>query len=200
MHESSVTDWIQQLRAGDSVAAQRLWERYFQQMVTLAQRRLEGAAKAMADEEDVALSAFRSFCLGARDGRFPQLLDSDSLWPLLMVITANKSVDLIRRNNRLRRGGRANVQRDNTDSAVSILNEIMSKEPTPEFAAEVADQLQRLLNKLREKGDDDLSRIALLRMDGFSHKEIADRIGCSVRSIDRKMIVIAQVWEKDEDL
>ena len=200
MHESSVTDWIQQLRAGDSVAAQRLWVRYFQQMVTLAQRRLEGAAKAMADEEDVALSAFRSFCLGARDGRFPQLLDSDSLWPLLMVITANKSVDLIRRNNRLRRGGRANVQRDNTDSAVSILNEIMSKEPTPEFAAEVADQLQRLLNKLREKGDDDLSRIALLRMDGFSHKEIADRIGCSVRSIDRKMIVIAQVWEKDEDL
>lgn len=200
MHESSVTDWIQQLRAGDSVAAQRLWERYFQQMVTLARRRLEGAAKAMADEEDVALSAFRSFCLGARDGRFPQLLDSDSLWPLLMVITANKSVDLIRRNNRLRRGGRANVQRDDTDSAVSILNEIMSKEPTPEFAAEVADQLQRLLNKLREKGDDDLSRIALLRMDGFSHKEIADRIGCSVRSIDRKMIVIAQVWEKDEDL
>lgn len=200
MHESSVTDWIQQLRAGDSVAAQRLWERYFQQMVTLARRRLEGAAKAMADEEDVALSAFRSFCLGARDGRFPQLLDSDSLWPLLMVITANKSVDLIRRNNRLRRGGRANVQRDNTNSAVSILNEIMSKEPTPEFAAEVADQLQRLLNKLREKGDDDLSRIALLRMDGFSHKEIADRIGCSVRSIDRKMIVIAQVWEKDEDL
>jgi RNA polymerase sigma factor (sigma-70 family) len=200
MHESSVTEWIQQLRAGDSVAAQRLWERYFQQMVTLARRRLEGAAKAMADEEDVALSAFRSFCLGARDGRFPQLLDSDSLWPLLMVITANKSVDLIRRNNRLRRGGRANVQRDNTDSTVSILNEIMSKEPTPEFAAEVADQLQRLLNKLREKGDDDLSRIALLRMDGFSHKEIADRIGCSVRSIDRKMIVIAQVWEKDEDL
>ncbi len=200
MHESSVTEWIQQLRTGDSVAAQRLWERYFQQMVTLARRRLEGAAKAMADEEDVALSAFRSFCLGARDGRFPQLLDSDSLWPLLMVITANKSVDLIRRNNRLRRGGRANVQRDNTDSTVSILNEIMSKEPTPEFAAEVADQLQRLLNKLREKGDDDLSRIALLRMDGFSHKEIADRIGCSVRSIDRKMIVIAQVWEKDEDL
>lgn len=200
MHESSVTEWIQQLRAGDTVAAQRLWERYFQQMVTLARRRLEGAAKAMADEEDVALSAFRSFCLGARDGRFPQLLDSDSLWPLLMVITANKSVDLIRRDNRLRRGGRANVQRDNTDSTVSILNEIMSKEPTPEFAAEVADQLQRLLNKLSEKGDDDLSRIALLRMDGFSHKEIADRIGCSVRSIDRKMIVIAQVWEKDEDL
>lgn len=200
MHESSVTEWIQQLRAGDSVAAQRLWEQYFQQMVTLARRRLEGAAKVMADEEDVALSAFRSFCIGARNGRFPQLLDSDSLWPLLMVITANKSVDLIRRNNRLRRGGGANVQRDNTDSAVSILNEIMSREPTPDFAAEVADQLQRLLNKLREKGDDDLVRIALLRMDGFSHKEIADRIGCSVRSIDRKMIVIAQVWEKDEDL
>lgn len=72
-------------------------------MVVLARRRLEGTARAAADEEDVALSAFRSFCLGAREGRFPQLQDSGSLWPLLMVITANKSVDLTRRNNRLRR-------------------------------------------------------------------------------------------------
>jgi hypothetical protein len=30
------------------------------------------------------------------------LLDSQSLWPLLLVITANKSVDLIRQNNRQR--------------------------------------------------------------------------------------------------
>lgn len=200
MSDTSVTEWIQQLREGDSVAAQRLWERYFQQMVTLARRRLEGAAKAVADEEDVALSAFRSFCLGARDGRFPQLLDSDSLWPLLMVITANKSVDLIRRNNRLRRGGGAKIRQDGPDNTSLILSEILGREPTPEFAAELSDQLQRLLNKLRSKGDDELVRIALLRMDGYSHKEIADRIGCSVRSIDRKMIVIAQVWEKDEDL
>ncbi len=200
MSDSSVTEWIQQLREGDSVAAQRLWERYFQQMVTLARRRLEGAARAAADEEDVALSAFRSFCLGAREGRFPQLLDSDSLWPLLMVITANKSVDLIRKNNRLRRGGGVRVRQDGSDTTSSILNEILGKEPTPEFAAELSDQLQRLLNKLRSKGDDDLVRIALFRMDGYSHREIADKIGCSVRSIDRKMIMIAQVWEKDEDL
>jgi DNA-directed RNA polymerase specialized sigma24 family protein len=117
-----------------------------------------------------------------------------------MVITANKSVDLIRRNNRLRRGGGAKIRQDGPDNTSSILSEILGREPTPEFAAELSDQLQRLLNKLRSKGDDELVRIALLRMDGYSHKEIADKIGCSVRSIDRKMIVIAQVWEKDEDL
>ena len=34
----------------------------------------------LADEEDVALSAFDSFCRGAEQGRFPRLDDRDDLW------------------------------------------------------------------------------------------------------------------------
>ena len=198
MNSSSVTQWIQQLREGNASAAQRLWERYFQQMVMLARKRLEGAAKAVADEEDVALSAFRSFCTGAKDGRFPQLLDSDSLWPLLMAITANKSVDLIRRNNRLKRGGGAGAQSGAADDSSNLLSDIISREPTPEFAAELTDQLHRLLQTLNATGDSDLCRIALLKMDGHSNQDAAELIGCSRRSIERKLVLIASVWEKDE--
>ena len=43
-----------------------------------------------ADEEDVALSAFDSFCRGAEQGRFPQLDGRDDLWHLLVVITVRK--------------------------------------------------------------------------------------------------------------
>ncbi|MCA9205898.1 MAG: hypothetical protein KDA59_22745, partial [Planctomycetales bacterium] len=66
----TVAVWIEQLKAGDSQAAQKLWEAYFQQMVDLARRKLEGARRGVADEEDVALSAFKSFCLAARNGKF----------------------------------------------------------------------------------------------------------------------------------
>src|SRR5438874_1974030 len=58
---TSVTDWLGRLRAGDRDAAQRLWERYFDQLVRLARGRLRGARRRAADEEDVALSALDSF-------------------------------------------------------------------------------------------------------------------------------------------
>src|SRR5262249_15198784 len=69
-------------------AAQKLWEGYFQKMVGLARQKLQGLPRRAADEEDVALSAFNSFCLGAGAGRFPQLSDRDSLWPLAAVSPA----------------------------------------------------------------------------------------------------------------
>src|SRR5262249_54823927 len=68
-----VTHWITQLKAGDRNAVQPLWERFFPQMVRLARQRLRDAPRRVADEEDVALSAFDSFCRGAAQGRFPQL-------------------------------------------------------------------------------------------------------------------------------
>jgi hypothetical protein len=79
MAEQSVSDWIGQLKAGDERAAQRLWEDYFQRLVRLARARLQGVPRRAADEEDVALSAFDSFCRGAEAGRFPRLNDRDDL-------------------------------------------------------------------------------------------------------------------------
>jgi serine/threonine-protein kinase len=64
----SVTHWISQLRAGEAAAAQKLWEGYFRRMVELARLKLQGLPRRAADEEDVALSAFHSFCQGASAG------------------------------------------------------------------------------------------------------------------------------------
>lgn len=77
--DGSVTRWIDALQAGDRAAAQRLWERYFPRLVGLARARLQGAPRRAADEEDVALSAFDSFCRCAERGRFPDLVDRESL-------------------------------------------------------------------------------------------------------------------------
>src|SRR6516162_5737990 len=94
--EGSITYWLHQLQAGDQEAAQELWNRYFQRLVGLARSKLRGAPRRVADEEDVALSAFDSFCRHAEQGRFPDLADRDGLWRLLVVMTSRKSAHLLR--------------------------------------------------------------------------------------------------------
>src|SRR5271165_6376539 len=59
------------------------------------------------DLEDVALSAFASFCRGVEGGRFPQLADRDDLWRLLVTITARKALHLARDERNQKRGGGA---------------------------------------------------------------------------------------------
>src|SRR5437660_1244008 len=101
----SVSNWLDQLREGSDQAATRLWEHYFQRLVGLARTALRGAPRRMADEEDVVLSAFNSFCRGVEQGRFPDLRDRDGLWRLLVTLTARKAAHLRRDERRLKRGG-----------------------------------------------------------------------------------------------
>lgn len=195
--EDSVTIWISQLRAGDSVAAQRLWETYFQRMVDLARRKLEGAVRVVADEEDVALSAFRSFCLRAQDGQFTQLSDRENLWPLLMTITANKSVDLLRKENRKKRGGSGAAGDSQTRMRANPLSDLICSEPQPAFTAQLAEELAALLQNLDVSGDPDLRRIALMKMEGYTNPEIAELLGCARRTVERKLQLISSLWTQE---
>src|SRR6516162_5587428 len=101
---NSVTRWVSALKQGDQSAAQGLWEVYFHRLVGLAHARLRDAPRRMADEEDVALSAFDSFCRGARAGRFPRLADRNDLWQILVLITVRKAIDLCNYERRQSRG------------------------------------------------------------------------------------------------
>src|SRR5207237_8366739 len=102
---SSVSEWIDRLKAGDPVAVECLWGRYFERLVGLARNQLRGTPRRAADEEDVALSAFDSFCRGMERGCFPELLDRHSLWRLLVTLTLRKANALRREEQRQKRGG-----------------------------------------------------------------------------------------------
>ena len=86
----SVTLWIARLKAGGSDAVRALWATYFPRLVSRARCRLAGVPRPAADEEDVALSAFDSFCRAAERGHFTDLGDRDDLWQQLVVITDRK--------------------------------------------------------------------------------------------------------------
>ena len=68
--DSTPSIWLQQLREGNSIAAQQLWEAYYQKLVGIARRKLKGQVRLVGDEEDVALIAFKSFCRGVEGGGF----------------------------------------------------------------------------------------------------------------------------------
>jgi hypothetical protein len=103
----------------------------------------------MADEEDMALSAFDSFCRRAARGLFPRLEDRDDLWQLLYVLTVRKAIVLARHQGRARRGpGRITSLED---LAAWDLDAVLGREPAPELAAQMAEEYQRLLDRLGER-------------------------------------------------
>ncbi len=193
--DGSVTHWINLLKKGDELAAQRPWEIYFQRLASLAWKKLQGSPRRVADEEDVALSAFKSLCLGAAHGRFPLLANRDNLWRLLVVITVRKAQDLANDCRRLKRGG-PRIRGDPSETDLSsegpaAIEQILSREPTPEFAALMEEEYQRLLDLL---GDEMLRSIALLKMEGHTNEEIARKLDCVPRTIERKLGLIRSKW------
>jgi DNA-directed RNA polymerase specialized sigma24 family protein len=187
----SVTVWIQAMKAGDALAAQRLWEGYFQKLVVLARQKLCGRPRAAADEEDVALSAFESFCRGAAVDRFPRLADRHDLWQLLILLTARKACHLIRQERTRKRGGGSVRHLSALDHDATGVDEVVGREPTPEFAAEVAEECRRRLEAL---GDADLRAVAVAKMEGCTNAEIAGRLGVVERTVERRLSLIRKLW------
>jgi RNA polymerase sigma factor (sigma-70 family) len=194
----SVTNWISQLRAGNHDAAQELWQRYHKRLLALARKRLHGARKRAADESDVVQSAFDSFFRAAEQGRFPRLADRNDLWRLLVVITARKAIDLIQRENQLKNGGgklagESALLLGFGEDAEAGIEQVVGQEPTPAFAAEVAEECQRLLDRLP---DEQLRTIAVWKMEGYSNGEIGRRLDCAVATVERRLKVIRKLWDE----
>ena len=169
-------------------------------MVELARGRLHTSRRRARDEEDVALSAFDSFCSGAADGRFQQLRDRDNLWPLLVVITARKVIDARNHEARQKRGGgkvrgesawRNAADGSDHDGGINL---VVGSEPTPALAAELAETAQRLLDAL---GSDELRRVAVWKMEGYSNAEIAAKLGRVERAVERRLKLIRRLLERE---
>jgi len=200
MSDDDVTQWIRALADGDESAFQKIWERYYSQLLTLARRRL-GDRRRVADEDDAVASAFGSFYRGLADGRFPQLDDRNDLWKVLITITLRKALGYIRGEGALKRGG-GNVRgesvfigRDREDG-VGGIGEVLGAEPTPELAAQVTDQCEHLLAQLE---DDFHRQIALLKLEGYTDHEISERLDCGLRTVQRKLAKIRDTWASETD-
>jgi len=193
--KQSVTGWLQGLRAGDDQASEALWRRYFERLVQLARQRLGDSPRRMADEQDVAMSVFKSLCEGVERGEFERLNDREDLWRLIATITARKADQQVRWLMRQKRGG-GHVRGDSVflreGSEEAGFDGLVGGEPTPEFLAQLSEEHQRLMQLL---GEHTLRQIAQWKMEGWLTTEIAAQLEITTRSVERKVQRIREIWK-----
>jgi RNA polymerase sigma factor (sigma-70 family) len=171
---------MRRYREGDSQAAEELFSRYVDRLTRLARSHLSPKLAARTDPEDVVMSAYRSFFIGARDGRF-SLARSGDLWRLLVSMTMHKLYRQVRRHQAASRSINSEIP-FNSD-------EVLGTEPSPEQVVGIADELEAVLKQL-----DSLERRVLeLRLQEESLAEISKATGRSERTVRRTLSSIREL-------
>ena len=99
-----ITEWVRALREENSSAATELWHSFRDRLESVAKNALVRLPHAITfDEEDVALSAFYTFCSHVREGKFTSLANREELWWLLIAITKRKAGEKSRHEGASRR-------------------------------------------------------------------------------------------------
>jgi RNA polymerase sigma factor (sigma-70 family) len=179
----SVTRLIRAAQGDRDSAVGPLLAVYFDRLVRLARERLKNLPGMAGYDEDLALRSFYSVYRRVRDPERPLHLDGrDDLWRLLATRTVSRAIDLIRRH-------RPEGLSDDHD-----LEGILTREPMPEEAAEMADECRRLLDMLDEP---QLRQIALWKVEGYTNEEIAARLDCVLRTVERKVSRIRLLWRRE---
>jgi len=190
----SITQWLLNLAQGDADAAEQMWNDYFGKLVRLARRKLDGLPSRDFDEEDVALSAMNSFYQGITKQKFAHIHNRDDLWKLLVTITARKATAKRRAHYAQKRGGgrlRGESVFGHTEDEQGGLANILGTEPTPELAVSLAENCRLLLDQLP---DETLRQVALWTLEGYRTEEIAEKLGCVRRTVERKLERIREIW------
>jgi len=147
----------------------------------------------------VAVSAFQSFCRRARANHFPDLRDRDDLWHLVVCITERKAYHQLRDQTCSKRGsglvaGESAFEDLQASSRGAGINEVPGPEPTPEFAAEMVEAVDRLFSQL---DDDELRRVAQYKLEGYTNEEIANKIGRAPPTVERRLRLIRKRWQRE---
>lgn len=191
---TNVSHWIDLVKHGDSTAANRIWQHYFDRLVRSVRHRLYGQNRAVSDEEDIVLSVFDSFYSAVEKGRFPDLSDRDDLWRLLLRMSARKVVDKRRHDQRQRRGGGVNLHSfDHTTDGENVI-EAIGNEPTPEMVLMMQESVEQFFSHL---GVGQLRDLAGAKLEGYSNAELARRFDCSERTIERRLHLIREKCQQE---
>jgi RNA polymerase sigma-70 factor (ECF subfamily) len=174
---SSFADFLARLHSRDDAAAQQLFARFTHQLVALALRHIEAGLRHKVEAEDVVQSVYKSFFLRYGSGNL-EMVNWDSLWGLLTLITVRKCADRAAYHRAERRDAAREVSRPPGDESPAWL-EPLGREPTPLEAAALSETVEQLLAGL----DDDERPILELSLQGYTTREISDRLGRAERTV-----------------
>lgn len=191
----SVSKLICKLDEPNSQNEFELWNRCIEELIRTSKKKLKGLPRRTVDEEDVAILAFNAFLKGQKEGRFKQLDNREDLWQILTMLAERNAIKLMRQGFAQKRGegnvrGESvfanwnSVQQNGLDAAVEI---------RPEFADTFVEVVRETLGAATDKISEE---VALKRMEGYSNQEIAEQLGVSVATVERKFKFLRERLEK----
>ncbi|MEI8020753.1 MAG: sigma-70 family RNA polymerase sigma factor [Schlesneria sp.] len=185
-NQGDITKLVANLKAGSQDALGELLKAYSPQLKAFARKYLSGRVKLVSDEDDVIVSVFFQLWDKVQNEGIPEIDTRVELWPLLLTIAKQKAIDHSRRAARKKRGGKETIESLEWDPA--------KREPTPDMIASRKEEIERLMKCL----DDDTQRqIARLKLAVYENKEIADVIGRTERTVERRLKTIRDKWKKE---
>jgi RNA polymerase sigma-70 factor (ECF subfamily) len=186
---SADSSLLRQVCAGDDGAAAKLYDRYASRIRDLVHENLSRAVAARVDDDDIVQSVFRRFFSAMSQGRYT-LPSCQELWHLLVVITLNR----LRSEEQFQRALKRDVGRTSTTEDPACAPRCRED---PEglngfLTVAVREVLQRLPGRCEE--------VVRLRMDGYEIREIAVRLHCSRRTVERLLQEARTALRRDLDL
>ena len=183
--------WIKRIQAGETNIPAIVLHDVFRRLALYASRHFYRYFPAY-DAEDAAQSALRSFCIGLRNRKFDDLKNSDEVWKTLITITKRKIIDRVHYETRQKRGsGYIFNESTLTENDRLEFEHREGSEVPPDLIVDIADEIDFKLGQL----SDQLKKIALWRIEGYSNSEIAQFHNCTERTIERKLALIRKIWQ-----
>src|SRR5262245_23864103 len=180
MADDSSGNLVAPWRQGNQQAAELLFQRYANRLITLARNRIPAKLTSRVDPEDVVQSVYRSFFARARAGRY-ELQRGGDLWRLLMTITLHKLYKQIRRYQTEKRDLGRERNCPSAEKFAALHAHLQASEPSPQEAATLADELGVVMRTLAPVQ----RRMLELRLLGYDLDEIAADVHCSERTVIR---------------
>jgi RNA polymerase sigma factor (sigma-70 family) len=187
------------------VDIERLAKRYSNRIVGLARSLIHRyGLQARIDPEDVANAMLYELHQAASKGNLPEHQPGDGLWRFTRLMVVRKIMEERKRHRSLKRGGSGRDQTATGSGDEPLvcrglariereLDTLPCRRPSPEQLVAGAMELERMIQALDEPS---LRRIALLRFEGHTVEEIANRTKRDPSTIKRKLQQIRTIWNE----
>ena len=169
----SITRLLDQLRLGEESAAHELVKRYLPRL--RARLGQVAAQLKLADEDDIAISAFYELCKSLEKSRFEDISDRTELWQVLSMIAMRKANDFRKFENAQKRGGK-----NRPLSLENFKHQIASFDESPGLQLEMFEHCEHFLKQLKDK---DLRAVAELKISGHTNSEVSKELGIAIRTV-----------------
>lgn len=189
----SVSKWLHGARSGDPIATEKIVTRYINRLAEFADAALRRGERLTEDGEDFALSVLQWASTELSAGRLPDLHNRDDLW-LFLVEAAQRRI--VRKQSKQRSLNQEHptemTMTDTLKQYDAELQDLWERGNPGAYFREVIHCWEDIINILPDQTSKD---IAVLKLQGFSNREISQKLKLVSRTVDRKVIAIVEKWK-----